>query len=845
VKKYSDSYISFDGTWLGDVVFSPYFFKKSTYDKLKNPSLPSMTSFEKHHFVGAILLEEILSSNKEFLLPAIVDFIKAVREEVIPSYMFSSFELYINNYANLSEKQDLIIRGKIVGRFIPRSEYQTFFPIGMGGSYKGSHFSLAHFSPDVDTITASFHGFLDAFAAKVGQGVHYWQVPQGPPPLSVEIETLFYKPFGKEVFNVFAHISSKLSLSSLDLFTQKDFIVKKLKDRSLGLETERSRKSVIVVGDKGEYLADWRSVDFDEVRMVINNFVLILRLFEKHLYILVVNFFSKNQDLKKGIDALLHKSLEEFVNVNNHDHLSRQRLFAFMEKVLGLQNSEKTSIYQFFSSNQGLKEALNLIKTIDQSKDIGEVLNFVHEALFSYSNYLDSLEIAIAVKQKILQRSAVVLSHLDDYETIFEKMEGYSHLTVVHEDENSLTPLGVIHAKDIKGGALATVSIRDFSNGQEMDKAHYIDVISCIDHHKSELKTNKPARVIVSDAQSSNSIVAKMNMDINTKYSTGGYSLKEINQQIEEHKSSDKISSMRIMKRLLSKKQVILKNADYFVSEDKEFLDYYHFLFAILDDTDLLTKVTPFDVNVVCDLLNKMKSLMLKKEVEIVNFDDLEISDSDFAQKAARKLLSCHDLYSLYKENYEKKEKNVEEILKKASTTSDHLFFSDTKIIEKYAQIGQFKLFSSNHATFKKKRLDILKHWLKRCSSSLEERADLSIFIFMITTIDSAQDLFSGGKIQNFESKDEIWICSVKDNRESYETAKRFIASFLKSPKMLSQAADVHLHGNFIHTEQTLHRLFPTLKVKVDEKSKIDLAEIFVELKSIKSRKADIAPYIL
>ncbi len=844
MNKDEKTYISFDGTWLGDVIFTPKLFKKDLYNQLNNKSLKTMSSFEKHKFVSSTLLEEIkVSQEGEFILPAIIDFIEIVRASVLPSYKFNSFEMFLDNYSNLSEKEALYIRGKIIGRYIPRSEYQAFFPIGLGGTFKGSHFSVAHFSPDVDSVIASFHGFLDAFAAKVGTGMHYWNVPSGPPSGSIEIENLFGKALGKGVFNALVNTSRALSLTSMDLVSQKNIIVKKQSDKSIGINHRRSQNSVIVTDEKGRYLADWRDVDYDEVRMVINNFTLILRNIEQALYMAAIDFLTNKTKISSLIDAILNKKISDFIIEDTHDKLALDRLDLFSEKVLEVMEGLNTRVKDFFAFVDQLKPVSNLLSGLNEKSNIENILKTIHETLKGYISYLDSLEVAIAVKRKVLGICAVTLSHTDHYETIAQKMDGFSHLTVLHDEDELEIPMGVIHAKDIKGTSLGTVSIRDFSNNEEMDKASYMDIISCIDHHKSELKTSAPARMIVSDAQSSNSMIARMNMEINKRYSTGGYSVTSVNGQISALGSADSKDKMRLMKRLMSKKSALSGNNIYFISKDKEFLDYYHFLFAILDDTDLLTKVTAYDVYVVLDLLNNMKSLMVGKEVEIVNFDDLDEDSIDFAKEAAKKLMATHDLYSLYNDNYVQKEKRIEEVIKKATQELEKTFFQDTKVTGKYAQVGQFKLFSSNHGSFQKRRSEIQKHWLFRCEEAAKENADLSLFVMMISTIDSADDLFSGSVEKKSDAKDEIWISLTENDKEAFEKTKRFLLNLLKSSKIFPQTIVLNLHGTLIELKDAVAKVSGRVEVKAI-KGKASIAELYVDLKSIKSRKADIAPYI-
>ena len=846
MNKGEKSYISFDGTWLGDAVFSPQLFKESIYTALNDKSLKNKGSFEQHRFVGNLLLEEIKAAKEgTFLLPAVIDFIGAVRKILLPTYHFASFEVFLDNYAKLEPKEDLFLRGKIVGRYIPRNEYQAFFPVGTGKSFNGSHFAVAHFSPDIDTVIASFHGFLDAFAAKVGKGIHYWQVPNGPPLGSIEVDNLFYKPLGNDIFDVLVKTSRELSLTSLDLVSQEHIIIKHLSESSIGVNHDRVKNSVIVIDGNGGYVADWRAVDYDEVRMVINNFQLTLRSFEQALYMVIVKFLLKKGDLKKGISDILNKRFLDYFHIGLHQSSCMEKLNLFIVEILGFKKGLDQTIGEFLESTDKLQTLSSNLHALEGSANIENSLQLYHKQLLDYFSYLDSLEIAIAVKRKVLQLKPVTLSHLDDYHTIAAKMEGYAHLTVVHEDKTGLTPLGVIHAKDIKRQSLATVSMRDFSNNDEMDKPSFMDIVSCIDHHKSDLKTNVPSLVLVSDAQSTNSTVAKINMSINDRYSSHGYNTKEIEDQIKQVSANLAVTSnVRILKRLLSKKEVVAKNSIYFISKDKEFLDYTHFLFAILDDTDLLTKVTAFDVYVVAGLMNRMKSLMVGREVEIVDFDDLDADASDFAEQAAKKLLQSHDLYSLYSDNYAKKEKRVEEILKKATTTEEVSFFQDTKVIGKYAEIAQCKLFSSNHATFHKKKNEIQKYWLERCKEHAIDNASLSIFIFMVSTMDSAEDLFSGAKETSSKLRDEIWITCVEGNRESQERANRFIKNLMQSPKVYPQHVDLVLHGHLCNLEEAMKRVSTRVQVKTNAPTKGALAELYVEIKSLKSRKIDIAPYI-
>ena len=157
-----------------------------------------------------------------FLLGAIVDYITRVNEGKFlkERYHFSLFEFWLNQFSGLTETEACIIRSKIAGKNIPRDDYQAFFPIGMGKILYGSHFVTGHISPDVDTTIASFWGWVDAFAARVGSGQHLWCLPGGPPESPVTV--LFRELFGQEVFANLSSKESTLSLSAMDLVNKKN-----------------------------------------------------------------------------------------------------------------------------------------------------------------------------------------------------------------------------------------------------------------------------------------------------------------------------------------------------------------------------------------------------------------------------------------------------------------------------------------------------------------------------------------------------------------------------------------------------------------------------------------------
>ncbi len=59
----------------------------------------------------------------------------------------------------------------------------------------------------------------------------------------------------------------------------------------------------------------------------------------------------------------------------------------------------------------------------------------------------------------------------------------------ITDKEGKLIPLGVVHSHDLHQTILGTVTLRDFCNREETKIPSYFEVISVIDHHKSNLQT--------------------------------------------------------------------------------------------------------------------------------------------------------------------------------------------------------------------------------------------------------------------------------------------------------------------------------------------------------------------
>ena len=264
---------------------------------------------KRSEWVNRALLE-LIQKEKEpcFLLRAVLEFIERIeKEELLQHYTFTSFELWLNQHSGLSFEENCRVRGKIAGKWIERSEYQSLFPIGTGKVYDGTHFVTAHRSPDLDTTIASFWGWLDSFAARVSSGLHVWNLPGGPPGSQIEIDLIFKDVFGEAIFTHLAKTRSVLTLTGNDLMSRKGFQSKTPDTPLSQIDHDRDNTSIVAIDEEGFYLGDWRAVDVEGVRQVMIALGSCLRWFENQLQLKLIALFSQEKVLRDDISPLLQE----------------------------------------------------------------------------------------------------------------------------------------------------------------------------------------------------------------------------------------------------------------------------------------------------------------------------------------------------------------------------------------------------------------------------------------------------------------------------------------------------------------------------------------------------------
>jgi hypothetical protein len=855
--------------YLGDYVISLSKFKQLSEHlrKFKTKEFQQLNERQKNEKINRTLFDLINQTPAPcFLLAAVTDYIEQVSAlNIFDSYTFLHFELWLNQFSSLTPEQNYEIRAKIVGKRIPREAYQVLFPVGMGKTYPGSHFVTAHGSPDLDTTISSFWGWVDAFAARVAEGLHLWNIPGEVPVSQIEIKLLFNRIFGEGVFNILTKNRTALSVSGIELMTQKGLVRKQTNEPSL-----MDQNAVILVDKEGYYLGDWRDFDVEGVRSVILQLNHCLRWFENHLHVQLISLFAKDKlslkDLPALIKTIFSMKFSDSQPAKEFTENQQTQLNDYLAKVLNIKHGLDSTLEEFAQGMTRLsvgdfQKFVTLVKSLPQSslfdkkglliEDRPHLFNYLEkiiraldDAIQGVSNFVEKLGVALNIKTHVFGYAPQYVSPRADVDEIKSKMGNHPYLSVVSANrEGKLIPWGIIHSQDLYKNILGTVSLRDFCNREETKIPPFLEVISVMDHHKSSLHTSAAPLVLIADAQSTNVLCAEMAFKINDSFGTGGMNKKQIAEQTATvGKNLSLPSHKKLMQRLLQKQLVLDEQHQYYIHPHREFLEYLHFLYGIFDDTDLLTKVSQRDVECVVHLVNRLKSIMLQQEVEVISLDDIP-RDAHFVQRAAKKVLQNLDVYSLYRKIYLSKEEAVEENMLLCAKQLPSYLFVDTKEQNGCARVGQTKMFASNYPTFSKHAKALRKSWLAQALDFFKDRSEIDLHLQMISTVAGAEDLFAGTEGE-FDHQDELWIW-IPFTEQSIEHLKGFLNAFRLSPQM-NQPLSAEFYGERAKDyEQIFNESFvPRLKKELMSKEALSVAVLKYKAGSINSRKAMISPYL-
>lgn len=842
------------------------------FDSFLKDHFKTKTLRQKFKFINETLLDLIQKSpEKSFLLSEVIDYIERVNQHHLLNEKFhiTLFEFWLNQFSTLSKEDNYIVRAKIAGKHIPREDYQAYFPIGMNTTYFGSHFVAAHLSPDVDTMIASFWGWLDAFAARVGTGQHFWSLPGGAP--TTPITTAFQEILGKSIFNNVARTNSNLTLRALDLVTQKNF-EKKTGEQSASVQEDDIKELVTaLVNQEGQFLGDWYHTDAELVRQVLIRFKSTLRWFENNFHVRVISLFSnkslQRKDISPFIAEVFDKQINDCETTQELEANQKEDLNQFLQKVLHLEKGLKSTFRELISalSKLGAIELLDFQKEVESIEKsilfdktgnlienrpeifhwLEKIINNLDYAIQHTRDYVERLEILVKIKNKVLGIPSHTITLNSDVEDIMARMEKNDYLSVViSEGEEKYFPLGVVRASDLRKAQLGTVSFRDFCNEEEVKMASYLRPISVIDHHKANFKTNTPPFALIGDAQSCNVLLAEQAFKINDHYSLGGMTVDEIDQEIETIGASPSSpKKTRLLKRLLHRRLAFEHGDQYYIHPERELAEYMTFLYAILDDTDLLTKMSKRDITCVIELVNRIHSLYVGKDIEAVDLDSIP-KDKDFVKAASKHILQNPAMYTLYRKIYESKESEIESYFNLKNNSDFVNLFIDTKEQNGCCRVGQTKFFSTNYQAFKSNRIKLMQHWLKASKEIYDTRPAVDFFLHMTSTIASASDVYQN-KAGSYDHDDEMWIW-IPPTQKATDHLESFLSSFHYTTGAQGNNMKAYLPDNFDELEPIFEENFSSIPVFKDAKIAEGHPVIVLRFKAgtLNSRKAMITPFL-
>lgn len=814
-------------TLLGDWAFSwkPFDQIDETFQKFSSTQFRMQETKKRFNDVNTALLSFIQKHKTPcFLLPQVLDFIQRVnaKELLNEPYSLSLFEFWLNVFSKLGIEDNLLVRGKIAGRYIPRDEYQCFFPVGLGKTLSGSHFVAAHLSPDVDTAVASFWGWLDSFACRLTDAIHYWSLPKG---LSDgHIQHFFKKNFGESFFTEIARSNAALSLTAMDLLSQKNLVKIPITLHSDAVSHGDGDVAVLVVDKEGMYIDEWRSQDTEATRQVVDTFIAVIRWFKNTILVHLIESLAKEpanlQEAKTSLETLFQSTLQESEIIQEMDDRQKKLLHTYTQKCLSLPNALQHTFDDLFRAidrlfSHSFDPIFQLFAVSDKKEDrishteamqwLEKVVATFEGCLRNIRNNLKTVSHLLDVKRGVLEYSTPFVTLKSTVEEMRLKIGSFDHLTVVvPEGEKGVFPVGIVRARDLQKTVLGTASLRDFSTFEETHAAPYIDIVSIIDHHKTNIKTAAVSTLLLADAQSTNTLLSECSLQINKAF----------------HSASP-----------------------YWVSTERELLEYFSQIYAILDDTDLLNKVSKRDLNALIGMLNRMLFLLNNHEIPSIPISK-PISSYQEVKKAAQQLLQNRDLHSIYKTVYHYKEQEIEETLVRAGKRQPSSFFSDSKTQNGCCRLGQTKIFAVNLERFSSLYENLKAYWLDESILLHTQDPNIDFFLHMISTIPGEKEVMQGGP--SWQHEDEFWIW-VPEEELALQHLSTFLTNFNYSDTAQNVSIDAFIEGK---NTKELYRIVSqnttkarALHVRTNENPHTVIILRF-PAGSINSRKTQVTPYL-
>ena len=809
-----------------------------------------------------------------FCLVEVCEYFHTINREFAPEEELGlgHFEVWLSGRSAISHQEELEIRAKIAGKYLPRRAYQTYFPIGTSSQIAGSHIVTGHSSPDLDTAVASFWGWVDAFAAKVGSQVHTWNLPGGT--LAPQDRLVFDDLFGPELLSNLPKTRTELSLNALDLVDTSAIICK----QSEHLVTELVDRSGLLVwtDSDGYYLGEWRAKDAEAIGQVTGPLVESLLFVETQvqaaLLLLIADAKSITREdlLEKALKKLGEQRLADLAPVRAFSPEQRAGLESFVQNLMHLTGGLQTSLYQllewaereaycgfsdFTSSLRNLSDQVNSLESNKSAtfailEKMPEIVRILNTAMGKARKYLSRLDVQVLIKQEVLGWPQALITARAGLEEVRLKTQTHEVLTCIYpETSDRFVALGAIEAKELRKTELATATVRDFCNREAVKIPPYIQVLSAMDHHAVQIRSQRVPVVSAADVQSCNVLLAESAFALNDQYGSAGLETGDIDAQLAEllEVASSTLSSKTqyLLQRLLTRKYKVQRGGDWYIHPARELAEYWSFLLAIFDDTDLLTKVTPRDVRCVVQLLNRAKSLQVGQEMQILSEGDLE-EDENFAENLADRILRHPETHSVYSKVYQFRERSVEASILACAQGQQDIFFADTKEQNNCARIGQSKLFAQNYPIFSQNIALLRARWLAIAQTIYTAHTFINLHLHMCSTISGAEDVFKGSSTKECTHLDQIWFWLPEDEL-ARENLAIFVSGLARSNELKGKTLELELIndrdnalGELVGSCFSNCRVFTASCMEFET----PMFALHFPAGALNSRKASIAPHI-
>lgn len=779
-----------------------------------------------------------------YLLPECLLFFRLYNEIVEPRAPFgmAHFELWLNGCAQLSDADQGKIRGKISGRRLPQTAYQTLFPVG--SRLTGSHLISAHTCPDLDTSIASFWHWVDAFAARTSTSLHVWNLPGGA--LAPQDQIAFWR--STACMPSAARTAKRLSLCALELAEAGDLIeIGGHRDVRL-LRKLDSEALIAVTGMGGIYLGAWRDGDRGRVgafaRFIERCLIVAMRALWQRL--------AKRARQGPLIDSLLNEPLQDYVRPTSFCGRDRKNC-ARLWRLLPLASKWRTPLRQFLQSHletavcpESERQVLSSLSAGD-SRDWRRFLRIARRACHNLALYL-------RIRERVLRDPSTHALSSDTVKQVRQKLGDQSAIMVVHPTGGGLVEaLGIARAERLRRFPLGHVSLCDVSDGGDVVMESHLSLISCFDHHRPNLQTREVATIEIADVQSCNTLMGERALAIGKKFGTEGQSHRAVDGQIEilmrnPHQLACPAKRGEFARALRLKGALNCCKGEWFVHPGREFAQLRSYLVAILDDTDLLSRVSARDVLCAVRLFNRLQSLARPDCAEAICCEDLT-GDVDEIAMLTRRLVDQPALQVLMREYCKVRAECIDRAMRisagKKRVCSALSWFADTKR-DRHFRVGQSKMLIDNIALFSELRSALLEQWLIAAQRASQRNGALRVHLHMCSTVRAEEG--AGGKLsREFSHRDQLWFW-IPPTRASRNQLIDFLRGFRKAPALRGQDLELELvSGDSNRDWQGLfeENFSPCGRASVKELTLCQsMAILHLRAGSLNSRKESITPYL-